>query len=133
MQLIAGFEFLPILLGPGNSLLQVLTEALLEPIVRHLLQQNRRQACRNGRPTSQLVDFADHVQNGQIGLGGGLIQPVFAVRPIAVVQHVRQVPMENQTEAAQGVTHRKSFPYRRLRAQLAQTTMTDPPPSRASK
>ena len=52
-----------------------------------------------------MVNLGDDAKDGQIGLRRGFVQPVLAVRPRAVMQHIRQMSMQDQYEITKLVRH----------------------------
>ena len=95
-------EVFAVAVGPLHAVGQVALEALLEVLVRQLLQQHRRQADDEVRAGVEEHALVDHRQDRQVGFGGGLVEPVLAVRPDAVAQDVGQVTVQHETEAAYG-------------------------------
>ena len=95
-----------------RPVLQVRLEAALEHLVVELLQQHRREA--HGHPRLRVHEHAvvEHAQDRQVGLGRRLVQPVLAVRPGAVAEHVGEVPVEDEAEASELVWHGPIVPGR---------------------
>src|SRR2546430_2051309 len=105
VRIVISFKSLPILNCPISSLAQISNKPALESLMRQLLQQNRRESNRNRRPRLEQRRLADHVQNRQISLRRGLVQPGLAVRIRAVVQNVREVSMQDDAKCSQ--SHRR--------------------------
>jgi hypothetical protein len=100
-----GFELAPVGLGPRDAVVQVGDEPGLEPVVGELLEEDGGEADRERRPRLVQRRPADHVEQGQVGFGGGLVEPRFAVRVAPVVQDVREVPVEDDAERAERIGH----------------------------
>jgi hypothetical protein len=62
VQVVAALEFLAVLVRAVDALGQVREKAALEPFVRELLEEDRREPDRQRRPGLVQRDLADHVE-----------------------------------------------------------------------
>ncbi len=79
-----------------DAVLEVPLEARLKILMGKLLQQHGRQADRRVGHRTEIIAFVDHRQERQVGFGGGLVEPILAVRPNPVAQDVRQMTVQHQ-------------------------------------
>ncbi len=98
---VAGLDEVGLVLARGDDLARdVLGKLGDEERMGELLQQDRREIeVEVGRDPIPF-QIAQHPQQRQIGLGGGLVQPLHAMRPGAVVHHIGQMRMEGDGEKA---------------------------------
>src|SRR5438067_4960856 len=105
VRIVISFKSLPILNRPISSLAQISNKPALESLMRQLLQQNRRESNRDRRPRFEQRRLPDHVENRQISLRRGLVQPGLAVRIRPMVQHIRKVSVQDDAKCSQ--SHRR--------------------------
>ena len=87
---IAGLDEESLVLARGCDLsAQVPGELGDKGRVRQLLQQDRGEANVEVGGNAVALQAAEHAQQRQVSLCGGLVQPLHAVRPGAVIHHVR--------------------------------------------
>ena len=98
MGLIGFFEFAAVGGGAGDALVQVFDKSLLEAVMGELFEEDGGEA--DGEGGTGLVEgaFTDHVENREVGFGGGFVEPGFAVGIGPVVQDVREVAVEDQAK-----------------------------------
>ena len=103
--LIKPLELGLVLLGALDAVLEEVLEAVLEVVVGELFEED------GGEPHGELgvaVEeraLVEHREDGQVGLGRGLVEPVLAVWPGAVAQDVGQVAVQDEAEGAEGGAH----------------------------
>ena len=66
----------------------------------HLLGKNGRDAHREFGRKALFHQIGEYIQDRNIGLRGGLVEPIRAVGPATVGEHVRQVGMQDEGEAS---------------------------------
>ena len=64
--------------------------------VRELLEQDGREIEVAVEADAVALEIVEHAEEGEIGLGGGFVQPLHAVRPGAVVDDVRQMRVQGE-------------------------------------
>ena len=85
-----------------NFALEIIRKLGLEDRMGKLFQQNWRQVQVAVQRDAVALEVAEDAQQRQVGFGGCLMQPLHAVRPGAVIHHVRQVRMQRKTHIAGG-------------------------------
>ena len=98
-------EVFAILASVVDAILKVMLEAVLEVIVGELFEEDGGESHGELWPGVEVGTLVDHAQDGEICLGGRLVEPIFAVGPGAVPQHVGQVAVEHEAEGAEGFAH----------------------------
>lgn len=91
-----GFVFF----GAFDAVFEVVDEAFFEVIVCELLKEDGGEA--HGELDGDVVEgaVADDIEDGEVGFGGGFIEPVFAVGPDAVPEYIGEMSMKNENETA---------------------------------
>ena len=87
-------------IGAIDAVLEVSFEPVLEVVAGELFEQHGRQPERDARVALEELALADDREDGQVGLSRRLVKPILAVGPEPVAKHVREMPVKNQTEAA---------------------------------
>jgi hypothetical protein len=105
VELPAAYKFGAVGFSARAALLQVLVEPGPEPWVRQLLQQDRREADCQGGPPLQQRNLSYQIEEWQVRLGSGFIEPRFAVGMGAMVQDVGKMPVQNQAKTAKWCGH----------------------------
>jgi len=78
--------------------LHVRLELTHERRMRELIGEHGRDAEGHGRGNALVLERLQRFDQRQVAVEGGLAQPHAAVRPAAVMQHVRQMTVECQDE-----------------------------------
>ena len=94
--LTAAAKIFRVLPGSINLLLRVFGECRLKRGVIELLQQHRRKIYVGLQRQALRFQLRKNAKQRQIGFSGGLVEPVQAVRPGAVMHHVRQVRVQGE-------------------------------------
>ena len=100
MRLVLLLEVAAVGLCPLDPVGQIVLEALLEMLVGQLLQQHGGQPHCHPRLGVEEHALINDGQQRQICLRRRLVQPILPMRPHTVIQHIRQVPVQHQTKAA---------------------------------
>ena len=80
--------------------LEVVGELRDEDRVRELLEQDGREIEVAVEADVVALEIFEHAQQRQIGLGGGFVEPLHAMRPGAVVDDVGQMRVQGEGEEA---------------------------------
>ena len=94
------------LVAGGEPLLEEGLHLAHEHRARELVGQDRREADGDGSRGRLVAQLPERLQQGQVGVERRLADPVTAVRPPPMVQHVGQVAVQRQHEVHRGSGHR---------------------------
>ena len=94
-------EIFSILVRRFDFAIHIIGELLLEYRMRELLQQDRRKIHIGFQREFLLLQLGKNPQQGQIGLGCGLMQPLHSMRPGSVIHHIRKVGMKSETDISE--------------------------------
>ncbi len=108
VQFAGGGEVGLVLAGGDDLALDVLGELGLEDRVGELLQQDGREVQIAVQADAIGLQPAQDAQQRQVGLGGGFVQPLHAVRPGAVVDDVGQMSVQRKGEKASRLRRRRA-------------------------
>src|SRR5688572_18498971 len=114
-----GFSFV----ARFESLLKELSQLALENRTRQLIRQNRRDADSNRRGDFLLRECLEGIDQRQVSIDCRFRDPVAAVRPATVIQHVGQVTVKRENE----IHIRLRSPERREQAHGGTTARTEWP------
>jgi hypothetical protein len=96
---------LPVFRRAPGSLVKICRKSGLETLVRKLLKEDGGQTDSYRWPGLEEGAFTNHVQNGQIRLRRRLIQPGLSVGIRTVMQHIRQMSMQNNAQRPKRIAH----------------------------
>src|ERR1019366_7991584 len=109
-----------VLAGSEDLAREVAGELSDEERVSKLLQQNGREVNVEVGGDAVALEIAQHTQQGQVSLGGNLVQPLDAMRPGPVVDHVRQMRVQREgQEARRSVLCLRQEPPRKIQGEVA--------------
>ena len=86
------------LFARGLTLVEEGLELLREGGTRELVRQHGREADRHRRGRALEGQALQLLEQRKVGIDGGFAQPVAAVRPPSVMQHVRQMTVQRENE-----------------------------------
>ena len=89
-----------VLLRGGNLAAQVAGQLILKTGIAQLLHEHGSQAERDLGRHALGDETAADIEQGQVRFGGGLGQPIRAVRGASVRQHVRNMRVQNERKCA---------------------------------
>jgi len=100
---VAGLDEVGLILACGEDLARkVLGKFGYEERMSQLLQQNGGEVDVEIGGNTVTFQIAQHAQDREVGLRGGFVQPLHPVRPGAVVDHIRQVRVQRESQIARG-------------------------------
>lgn len=100
------FEAFSVLGGAVAAFGEVGDESGFEAVVGELFEEDGSEADGQGRPATVECDLADHIEDGEVGFSGGLVEPGFAMGVGTMVKDVGEVAMENDAESTKRCSHR---------------------------
>ena len=89
--------------GGGDLAVEVVGELGEEDGVGELLEEDGGEVEVAVEADAVALEIAEHAEEREVGFGGGLVEPLHAVRPGAVVDHVGEVGVEGEGEKAGGL------------------------------
>src|SRR5688500_5409838 len=91
-----------------EPLVEVQLELAVKGGTRELVGEHRRESDRDGRRHVGVVERAERLEERQVGVDRRLADPVAAVWPTTVIQHVREMAVEREDEIDAGFAHARS-------------------------